>query len=76
MNFILEKSFTYCNTNVHSYFENENKYISTYTSYLTLLNEQLLYILLYIESSSRKRLKIGVLIKSRELLVVYKFQSD
>ena len=31
VNFILEKSFTYC-TNVHSYFEKENKYISTYKS--------------------------------------------
>ena len=31
MNFILEKSFTYC-TNVHSYFEKWNKYISTYES--------------------------------------------
>ena len=31
MNFILEKSFTYC-TNVHSYFENGNKCISTYKS--------------------------------------------
>ena len=31
MNFILETSFTYC-TNVHSYFEKGNKYISTYKS--------------------------------------------
>ena len=31
MDFILEKSFTCC-TNVHSYFEKENKYISTYKS--------------------------------------------
>ena len=31
VNFILEKSFTYC-TNVHSYFEKGNKYISTYKS--------------------------------------------
>ena len=31
MNFILEKRFTYC-TNVHSYFEKGNKYISTYKS--------------------------------------------
>ena len=31
MNFILEKSFTYC-TNVHSYFDKGNKYISTYKS--------------------------------------------
>ena len=32
MNFILEKSFTYC-TKVHSYFEKGNKlYISTYKS--------------------------------------------
>ena len=29
VNFILVKSFTYC-TNVHSYFEKGNKYISTY----------------------------------------------
>ena len=32
MNFILEKSFTYYYTNVHSYFEKENKHISTYKS--------------------------------------------
>ena len=31
VNFILEKSFTY-STNVHSYFEKGNKYISTYKS--------------------------------------------
>ena len=31
MNFILEKSSTYC-TNAHSYFEKGNKYISTYKS--------------------------------------------
>ena len=31
MNFILEKNFTYC-TNVHSYFEKGNKYISAYKS--------------------------------------------
>ena len=31
VNFILEKSFTYC-TNVHSYFEKENKYIATHKS--------------------------------------------
>ena len=29
VNFILKKSFKYC-TNVHSYFEKGNKYISTY----------------------------------------------
>ena len=32
MNFILEKSFTYC-TNVHSYFEKGNKSMSTYKSH-------------------------------------------
>ena len=31
VNFIFEKIFTYC-TNVHSYFEKENKYISSYKS--------------------------------------------
>ena len=31
MNFSLEKSCTYC-TNVHSYFEKANKYVSTYKS--------------------------------------------
>ena len=31
MNFILEKSFTYC-SNVHSYFEKGNEYIATYKS--------------------------------------------
>ena len=31
VNFILEKSFTYC-TNVHSYFEKGNNYIYTYKS--------------------------------------------
>ena len=31
VNFILEKIFTYC-TNVHSYFEKVNKYISAYKS--------------------------------------------
>ena len=31
VNFIFEKSFTYC-TNVQSYFEKGNKYISTYKS--------------------------------------------
>ena len=31
MNFILEKSFTH-STDVHSYYENGNKYISTYKS--------------------------------------------
>ena len=30
-NFILEKSFTYF-TNIHSYFEKSNKYMSTYKS--------------------------------------------
>ena len=51
VNFILEKSFTYC-TNVNSYFEKGNKYISTHKSqcfneiYDFILNNPLVALLL------------------------------